>query len=116
MRELKAIRLLLMGSIGKELQAECRKELLLHLENHAVVHVTNPFVSASRGMMRELRRHKLVLDHHGMQIRSEWIPSAANRFTDALSRRFPPRELTAPAPAAAFRARCYVSRIGNLDK
>ena len=88
-RELKAIRRLLTGCIWSELVSQGRKHLLLHVDNMAVVHITNAMVSASRPMMRELRRLKCVLDRQGFQIRSEWIPSVANRFADALSRRFP---------------------------
>lgn len=92
-RELKAIRLLLTGSLGKRVVQEGHKNVLLHVDNQAVVHITNSFVSASRPMMRELRRLKVVLERLGVQIRSEWIPSVANRFADALSRRFPRGDL-----------------------
>lgn len=40
-RELKEIRLLLMGSIGKEAVSRGHKDLLMHVENQAVVHITN---------------------------------------------------------------------------
>jgi hypothetical protein len=43
--------------------------------------------------MRELRRLKKVLDELGLQLSSEWIPSVANKFADALSRRFSPGDL-----------------------
>ena len=87
-RELKAIRMLLTGSLGKQLLHQHHRDLLLHVDNQAVVHVINALVSASRPMMRELRRLKSVLDRNGIHIRSEWIPSVANKFADALSRRF----------------------------
>lgn len=93
LRELKAIRLLLMGPLGREIAQSEHKNLLLHVDNQAVVHITNGLVSASRPMMRELRRLKSVLDRMGLHIKSEWIPSAANRFADALSRRFPRGDL-----------------------
>lgn len=64
------------------------KELLIRCDNSSVVHITNAMVSASRGMMSELRRLKCILDHMGLHISAEWIPSVANRFADALSRRF----------------------------
>lgn len=92
-RELKAIRMVLSGSLGRQVLAHGRRNLLLHIDNQPVVHITNSFVSASRPMMRELRRLKAVLDHHGLHIRSEWIPSAANKFADGLSRRFPRGDL-----------------------
>lgn len=88
LRELKAVRLMLTGSLGKRIVAEQHRDLLLHVDNQAVVHITNAFVSSSRPMMRELRKLKSVLDHHGLRIRAEWIPSVANKFADGLSRRF----------------------------
>lgn len=92
-RELKAIGLLLMGSLGDEAVKGGHKDLLLNVDNQAVVHITNAFVSASSPMMREPRLLKVVLDHLGLQIQSEWIPSVANKFTDALARRFPRGDL-----------------------
>ena len=92
-RELKAIRKLLMGHLGHKLEQESVQNLLLHVDNHAVVHITNALVSASRPMMRELRKLKLCLDRLGLQIQSEWIPSFANRFANGLSRRFPRGDL-----------------------
>ena len=92
-RELKAIRKLLMGHLGHKLEQESVQRLLLHVENQAIVHVTNALVSASRPMMRELRKLKLCLDRLGLQIWSEWIQSVANRFADGISRRFPHGDL-----------------------
>jgi hypothetical protein len=43
--------------------------------------------------MRKLRRLKKVLDEHGLQLSSKWIPSVINKFADALSRRFSPGDL-----------------------
>lgn len=90
-RELKAIRMLLSGRFGNVLSDFKRSDLLLHVDNQAVVHITNSLVSASRPMMRELRRLKVLLDHHGIRIRAEWIPSVA--IADALSGRFPRGDL-----------------------
>lgn len=92
-RELKAIRLLLTGPLGDHLPDRGPSSLLIHCDNLPVVHVTNALVSASRPMMRELRRLKNVLDNRGLHIRTEWIPSVANKFADALSRRFPSGDL-----------------------
>ena len=92
-RELKAIRKLLMGHLGHQFEQESIQSLLLHVSNQAVVHITNALVSASFPMMRELRKPKLFLDRPGLQIRSEWIPSVANRFADGLSRRIPSGDL-----------------------
>ena len=95
-RELKAIRLLLSGSLGKHVVQEGHKNVCMHVDNQAVVHITNSFFSASRPMMRELRLLKFVLERLGVHIRSEWIPSVANRFADAPSRRFPRGYLRIP--------------------
>ena len=70
-RELKAIRKLLTGHLGHKLEQESVQSLLLHVDNQAVVHITNALVSASRPMMRELRKLKRCLDRLGLQIRSE---------------------------------------------
>jgi hypothetical protein len=43
--------------------------------------------------MRELRRLKKILDELELQLSSEWIPSVANKFADALSLRFSPGNL-----------------------
>jgi hypothetical protein len=67
--------------------------LRLCVDNSSVVYVTNAFVASSRPMMRELRRLKKVLDKLELQLSSEWIPSIANKFADALSRRFSPGDL-----------------------
>jgi Reverse transcriptase (RNA-dependent DNA polymerase) len=92
-RELKAVRLLLMGNLGKKVQSVGATKLVLHCDNAAVVHITNAMVSASRPMMRELRRLKRLLDSMGVYIDSQWLPSVANRFADSLSRRFPRNDL-----------------------
>ena len=55
-RELKAIRKIMQGTIGMEVQRRGLRELLLHVENQVVVHITNSFVTASRPLMKELRR------------------------------------------------------------
>lgn len=87
-RELKAVRLLLTGSLGTEVTRGEHRNLLLDIDNQAVDHITNSFVSASSPMMRELRRLKTVLDRQGFRIKAEWIPSVTNKFADGLSRRF----------------------------
>ena len=82
-----------MSGIAQVAMKQKVRQVLLHVDNQEVVQINNSFVSASRPMMKELRRLKLVLDRMGIQIRSEWIPSAANRFADCLSRRFPRGDL-----------------------
>lgn len=92
-RELKAIRMLLQGPLGTEVKKRGLHELLLHVDNQPVVHIANSFVSSSRPLMQELRRLKRVLQHLNVHVRAEWLPSAVNRFADALSRRFPRGDL-----------------------
>jgi hypothetical protein len=94
-RELRAVRLLLQGTLGYQSRAAGMKLLRLCMDNAACVHVTRAFVSASAPMMRELRRLKRVLDDSGLAIRSDWLPSAANKFSDALSRRLSASDITA---------------------
>lgn len=65
----------------------------MHVANAAVVHIANSFVTASREMMKEIRRLKIVLDRIGLRARTEWIPSTVKRYADALSRRLPRGEL-----------------------
>jgi hypothetical protein len=89
-RELKAIFMVLMETLGERVKKEGVYLLRLYIDNSSVVHVTNAFVASSKPMMRELRRLKKVLDELGLQIFSEWIPSVANKFADALSRRSSP--------------------------
>jgi hypothetical protein len=44
-------------------------------------------------MMRELRRLKKVLGKLRLQLSSEWMPTVAKKFADALPRRFSPGDL-----------------------
>ena len=44
-------------------------------------------------MMRGRRKLMVVLDHLGLYLRTDWIPSVAKTFADALSRRFPHSDL-----------------------
>jgi hypothetical protein len=74
-RELKAIRMVLMGTLGERVKKEGISLLRLCVDNSSVVHVTNAFVASSKPMMRELRRLKKVLDELGLQLSSEWISS-----------------------------------------
>lgn len=69
------------------------KYLLLHLYNQAVVNIFNSFVSASRPMMKELRKLKVLLDAIRFRICAEWLPSDVNKFADAFLRRFPRGDL-----------------------
>lgn len=53
-RELKAIRVLMVGPMGQKIIYEKHKNILLHGDKKAVVQITNGLVFASRPMMREL--------------------------------------------------------------
>jgi hypothetical protein len=52
--------------------------------------VENAFMASGRPMMKELCRLKKVLDELEAHFSSEWKPSVANKYVDALSRRFSP--------------------------
>jgi hypothetical protein len=96
--------MVLMGTLGERVKKEGISLLRLCVDNSSVVHVTNTFVASSRPMMRELRRFKKVLNDLGLELSSEWIPSVANKFADALSRRFSPGDIAVrQTDAAAFR-------------
>jgi hypothetical protein len=87
-RELKAGRMLHMGNLGEKILDLETKELLLITDNTGVVHITNVPVSATQPIMRELRRLKYILETMGVSLITQWLPSVANKFADALSRRF----------------------------
>lgn len=93
LRELEAIEKLLRGPLGNKVRKRGLKELLMRVENSVVVRITNSFVSASRYMMHELGRLKVLSDRLGVLIRSDWLLSAMNRYTDSLSRRLPRGDL-----------------------
>jgi hypothetical protein len=80
--------MVLMETLGERVKNEGITLLRLCVDNSSAVHVTNAFVASRKPMMRELRRMKKVLDELGHQLSSEWKPSVANKFADALSRRF----------------------------
>jgi hypothetical protein len=61
-RKLKAIRMVLMGTLRERVKKEGITLLRLCVDNLSVVHVTNAFVAFSRPMMRELRRFKKLRD------------------------------------------------------
>lgn len=50
----------------------------------------NAMVASSPAMMRELRKHRVLLQALGVELQALWIPSAVNRFTDRLSRTWDP--------------------------
>jgi hypothetical protein len=85
--------MVLMRTQGERVKKEGISLLRLCVDNSSVLHVTNAFVASSKATMRELRGLQKVLDELGLQLSSEWIPSVANKFADALSRRFSPGDL-----------------------
>ena len=87
--ELRAVRMVLTGRLQEPLVRTGVTDLLLQVDNQAVMHIANSFLSARGPMMRELQKLKTVLDTKGVRIRAEWLPSAMNKFADGLSRRFP---------------------------
>jgi hypothetical protein len=95
LRELKAVRLLLQRHFASFVAAAETKRILLHEDNQAVVHILNAMVSASRPMMAELRRLEVMLRILGVKVEARWIPSAVNRYADALSRQWDPGDVCA---------------------
>lgn len=61
------------------------------VDNQAVVYIVRAMVTASDEIMPELRRLKNVVDSRGIQL-VRWLPSAANRHADRLSRTWDPGE------------------------
>lgn len=90
---MKAVRKLIQGNFGKKLKGRGISNLILHVDNEEVFHITKSFVSVSQPLIRELRRLKLVLSELNVHVRAEWLPSDINNFADALSRRFPNGDL-----------------------
>lgn len=61
-------------------------QLLVHSDNQPVVRVLNAMVSASPALISDLRKLRSLLLALGVQIEARRMPSAANRFADALFR------------------------------
>jgi hypothetical protein len=95
LRELKAVRLLLQKHFASVVAKAETKRILLHDDNQAVVHILNSIVSASRPMMAELRRLEVMLRILGVKLETRWIPSAVNRYADALLRQWDPGDVCA---------------------
>lgn len=90
LRELRSVRLLLSRYFAAFVSDPRTRHILLHQDNQAVVHVVNAMVSASKPMMAELRKLQKTLQALGVQLHARWLPSAVNRFADALSRTWDP--------------------------
>lgn len=97
LRELRAVRLLLSRHFAAYVTRPGVQKLLLHEDNQAVVYVLNAMVSASPAMMVELRRLEKLLKALGVTIEARWLPSAVNKFADALSRTWDPGDAQATA-------------------
>lgn len=69
--------------------------MLLHEDNQGVVYILNSMVSASKVMMAELRQLEVLMRVLGVKIEARWIPSAVNKFADALSRTWDPGDARA---------------------
>jgi hypothetical protein len=93
LRELKAVRLLLQKHFASFVAKAETKRILLHEDNQAVVHILNAMISASRPMMAELWRLEVMLRILGIKMEARWIPSAVNRYVDALSPQWDPGDV-----------------------
>jgi hypothetical protein len=92
---LKAVRLLLQKHFEYFVAKAETKRILLHEDNQAFVHILNAMVSTSRRMMAELRRLEVLLRILGVKLEARCIPSAVNRYADALSRQWDPGDVCA---------------------
>lgn len=97
LRELKSVRLLLQRHFAEYVKDPSVRRLLLHEDNRAVVYILNSMVSASRPMMAELRKLQALMSALGVKVDARWLPSAVNRFADALSRTWNPLDVRATA-------------------
>jgi hypothetical protein len=66
--EMKAVRLLLQKHFASSLARAETMRILLHEDNHAVKHILNAMVSASRQMMAELQPMEVMLRILGMKL------------------------------------------------
>lgn len=94
-RELRAVRLLLHRHFSDYVSAPHVWRVLVQEDNQAVVYVLKAMVSASGPMMVELRKLEVLLRVLGVMMEARWIPSAVNRFADALSRTWDPGDIWA---------------------
>lgn len=86
-RELRAVWRMLSGALGEWFQISPTEWVQLHNDNMMVVHIVNSFQYVSHELISELRKLKFLLDRLGILIRADLLPSALNRYADALSRR-----------------------------
>ena len=84
--ELRAVRMLLQRHFAAYVSRPDVRKLLMHENNQAVCFILIAMVSSCKPMMAELRRLHVMMRKLGVSIEARWIPSAVNRFADALSR------------------------------
>lgn len=90
LRELRAVRILLQRHFTVNVSRPEVHRLFLHKANMAVCYILNAKTSASKLMSAELRRLQAMMRLMGVQIEARSLPSAVNRFADALSRTWDP--------------------------
>ena len=93
-RELRAVRLLLLGHFASLAKGSEVRRVLLWEDNSAVVSAINRMVSKSPAMMSELRKLHRCLHHLGVHVSAQWLPSAVNRYADRLSRTWNVRDVS----------------------
>ena len=93
MRELRAVRMTLRHHFSQFLRDPRTQHLLVHLDNQPVVRILKAMVSASPALISELRKLRSMLEILGIKIQSRWLPSAVNKYADALSRTWRPTDL-----------------------
>ena len=86
LRELRAVRLLLLGPFASLARSRSIRRVLLWEDNSGVVSVINRMVSRSPAMMSEPRKLQRLLRSLDVHISAKWLPSAVNRYADKLSR------------------------------
>ena len=95
LRELGAVRMLLQRHFAAYVSRPDVRKLLLHEDNQAVCFILSAMVSSSKPMMAELRRLYVMMRTLVVSIEARWLPSAVNRFADALSRTWDPGDVQA---------------------
>eukprot|EP00873_Tetraselmis_striata_P006728 jgi/Tetstr1/426992/TSEL_017199.t1 len=82
LKELKAVRL----AVESFLPHLAGRNVLMHEDNHAVVHVLTTLTSRSPAMMAELRRVCHLQDSQDIRLWARYIRSAANVWADRMNR------------------------------
>lgn len=93
LRELRTVRLLLHRSFVGYVSSPTIRQILLHEDSQSVVTILKVMVSAIPPMMAGLRKLRKLLHAFGVQLEARWIPSAVNRFADALFQTWNPQDV-----------------------